>query len=95
MDTTDHVDLLDESGLRLALRFGGVELFSLHHRFAAERGGTQYDSTMLVGAPGGLGRLVNPILSRRVFGAAHGRAWLKHNVEEVGMLDHLVPLLHP
>ena len=91
--TRDHVDLLDESGLRLSGRVAGVEFFSLHHRFTREDDGTQYDSTMLVGVPGRFGRLVNPLLRRRVFGERHAQAWLKHNVEEVGLLEHLLPRL--
>ena len=37
--TRDHVDLLDETGLRLSARFAGVEVFSLHHRFTREGDG--------------------------------------------------------
>ena len=92
--TRDHVDLLDETGLRLSARAAGLEFFSLHHRFTEEGSGTQYDSTMIVGLPGTLGRLVNPLVSRRVFNERHGQAWLKHNIEEVGLLDHLVPRLY-
>ena len=93
IDTRDHVDLLDTSGLRLSARCAGVEFFSLHHRFTRERGGTQYDSTMVVGAPGRLGRVINPLINRRVFGERHAQAWLKHNIEEVGLLETLLPRL--
>ncbi len=92
--TRDHVDLLDETGLRLSARAVGLEFFSLHHRFTPEGDGTQYDSTMIVGVPGRLGRLVNPLFASRVFNERHGQAWLKHNIEEVGLLDHLVPPLY-
>lgn len=92
--TRDHVDLLDETGLRLSARFAGVEVFSLHHRFTREGEGTQYDSTLLFGVPGRPGRLLNPLLNRRLFGERHARAWLKHNVEEVGLLEHLLPGLY-
>jgi hypothetical protein len=92
--TRDHVDLLDETGLRLSPRAAGLEVLSLHHRFTRESDGTQYDSTMTVGVPGALGRLVNPVMTRRVFSERHGQAWLRHNIEEVGLLDHLVPRLY-
>ena len=91
--TRDHVDLLDETGVRLSTRFAGVEVFSLHHRFTREGDGTQYDSTMVVGIAGRLGQIVNPVLQRRFFGERHARAWLNHNVEEVGLLEHLLPRL--
>jgi hypothetical protein len=92
--THDHVDLLDETGLRLSARVAGIEVFALHHRFTREPDGVQYDSTMLVGVAGRLGRVINPPLNRRFFGERHARAWLKHNVEEVGMLEHLLPPLY-
>jgi hypothetical protein len=92
--TRDHVDLVDETGLRLSARVAAVELFALHHRFTGEGDGAQYDSTLLIGVAGRLGRLINPVLQRRVFTERHAQAWLKHNVEEVGMLEHLLPLLY-
>jgi hypothetical protein len=91
--TRDHVDLLDSAGLRLSARFAGVELFALHHRFTPNDDGTQYDSTLLIGVAGRLGARVNPALQRR-FGERHANAWLKHNVEEVGLLEHMLPPLH-
>jgi hypothetical protein len=92
--TRDHVDLIDETGLRLSARVAAVELFALHHRFTSEPDGAQYDSMLMFGVAGRLGRLVNPVLQRRVFTEHHAQAWLKHNVEEVGMLEHLLPLLY-
>lgn len=92
--TVDRVDLLDESGLRLSTRFGGIEVFSLHHRFTGDGDATQYDSTMLVGVPGRFGTALNPVLQRLVFGKRHGHAWIRHNVEEVGLLEHLLPRLY-
>jgi len=92
--TRDHVDLLDETGLRLSARFAGVEVFSLHHRFTREGDGTQYDSTMVLGIAGRLGRVLNPILNYRFFGERHARAWLLHNVEEVGLFEQMLPPLY-
>jgi hypothetical protein len=92
--TRDHVDLLDETGLRLSARFAGVEVFSLHHRFTREGDATQYDSTLVLGIAGRLGRVLNPILNYRFFGERHGRAWLLHNVEEVGLFEQMLPPLY-
>ena len=93
VETRDHVEVLDTSGLRLSSRIAGIEMFVLHHRFTREEEGTQYDSTMVFGAAGTIGRVVNPLLNRFVFGERHARAWLKHNVEEVGLLEELLPRL--
>jgi hypothetical protein len=38
--------------------------------------------------------VVNPLIRRRVFTEAMGRAWLKHNVEEVGNLEYILPALY-
>lgn len=94
VETRDHVELLDESGLRLSSRLAGIEVFVLHHRFTREGDGTQYDSTMVFGMAGRIGRLVNPLLNRLVFDARHGAAWLRHNVEEVGLFEQLLPRLY-
>lgn len=52
---------------------------------------TLYCSTLSVGiGVPVLCRLVNPIIHRLLFPEAMGRAWLQHNVEEVGLLGHIV-----
>jgi hypothetical protein len=33
-------------------------------------------------------------VQRFFFDAAHGLAWLRHNVEEVGLLEHFLPALY-
>ena len=95
VETRDHVDVLDESGLRLSSRIAGIEIFVLHHRLTREGDGTQYDSTMVFGAAGSIGRALNPLLNRRIFDDRHGHAWIRHNIEEVGLLEHLLPRLYP
>lgn len=94
IESREQVDLLDATGLRLSTRFAGIEVFSLHHRFTEEPDGTGYDSTMLVGVAGRPGRVINPIINRRLFGKRHARAWIKHNIEEVGLLEQIVPALY-
>lgn len=34
-------------------------------------------------------------LNRRVFDEQHGHAWIKHNIEEVGLFEALLPRLYP
>jgi hypothetical protein len=93
VETRDHVEVLDTSGLRQSARLAGIEMFVLHHRFTREQGATQYDSTMVFGMAGALGRLVNPVLNRCLFDEQHGHAWIKHNIEEVGLFEELLPRL--
>lgn len=97
VDIVDTVIRLDASGITLVNRdMAGIEVTRLKHDFVAAEGGTLYRSTLTVGiAIPVFGKLVNPIIHRAVFSEEMGRAWLRHNVEEVGLLEHIVPLLYP
>ncbi|HEU5100935.1 MAG TPA: hypothetical protein VFU22_18035 [Roseiflexaceae bacterium] len=106
----DRVVKLDETGILLSteqagLTLGpfqspliplGVEVATLQHDFIAASGGTRYQSRMLVGRDTLFGRL---FLNRRllpwlVMSDDMGRAWLQHNIEEVGNFEHFLPALY-
>jgi hypothetical protein len=95
VDIVDTVIKLDATGITLVNRdIAGIEITRLNHEFIPAAGGTLYRSTLIVGI--GLPLLchvVNPLIRRFVFSEAMGRAWLRHNVEEVGLLEHIVPAL--
>lgn len=94
IDVTEEVLRLDQTGISLVNSAAGIELSRLSHDFIAVAGGTNYVSCLTVGVrPRPLGRVINPLVRRFVFTEAMGRAWLRHNVEEVGLLEHLLPLL--
>ena len=38
--------------------------------------------------------LFNTVIRPRIFSSEMGTAWLTHNVEEVGMFEHILPPLH-
>lgn len=97
IDIIDEVIRLDESGITLVNRdIGGIEITRLNHDFVAADGGTLYRSTLRIGiGVQVLCRVVNPMIHRFLFPAAMGRAWLRHNIEEVGLLEHLIPRLYP
>lgn len=85
----------DESGITLSVRKFGTEVLRLEHTFTAVRGGTLYQSTMRVGTTAAPARfLLNRWVLPRLFSEATGRAWLKHNVEEVGNLEVFLPELY-
>lgn len=95
VDSTEWVEKLDESGIALVKRIGGREVFRLEHRFGSTSQGASYRSRMVVGVASGLMRgLVNGWVRPRLFSDAMGAAWLTHNVEEVGLLEALVPPLY-
>lgn len=95
LDIVDTVIRLDTSGITLVNRdIAGIEVTRLNHDFSVAEGGTIYRSTLTVGVGLPLlGRLINPLIHRLVFPEAMGRAWLRHNVEEVGLFEHIVPAL--
>lgn len=37
---------------------------------------------------------VSPLIQRFVFDQAQGLAWLRHNIEEVGLFEHFLPDLY-
>lgn len=96
IDIVDEVVRLDASGITLVGRSFGVEISRLSHDFFAAEGGTHYRSTLTIGVGFPvIGPLVNSIIRRTIFPEAMGRGWLRHNVEEVGLLEHIVPSIYP
>jgi hypothetical protein len=95
VDSIEYVERLDESGISLVKRLAGVEVFRLEHSFSEAQGGTSYRSRMVIGAtPRCLSYVVNRCLRPWVFSDAMATAWLTHNIEEVGMLEHILPGLY-
>lgn len=72
----------------------GLPVARMDYAFSAVRGGTRYVNSMTIGLAGGrLARAFNEHIRPRIFPDAQGRAWLLHNVEEVGNLEHFVPAI--
>lgn len=94
IDTIDRVEKLDLTGIRLVLRKAGVQFFQLEHTWSRGDGCTHYTSVMDVGARSTLALPVNAYLRSRVFGPGMDAAWIRHNVEEVGLFEHLLPPLY-
>ena len=95
IDIIDTVTRLDATGFTGVTYSLGQPVSHLNHDFAAVDGGTQYVSTLTIGSSLPLlGRLLNKVIHRAIFTEAMGRAWLKHNVEEVGLLEHIIPRIH-
>lgn len=94
VDVVDRVEKLDETGIRLVQRVAGVIVFSLEHTWSAGAEGAHYVSVLDVGARSAFMTPVNRLLGRR-FPDDMVRAWVKHNIEEVGQLEFLLPQLLP
>ena len=95
VDSTEYVEKLDDEGISLVRRMAGVEVFRLEHRFGQAPQGASYRSRMCLGVASGASRwLFNRLVRPQVFSDAMGTAWLTHNVEEVSMLENILPSLH-
>ncbi len=93
IDSVDTVEKLDLTGIRLALRVAGVLVFQLEHTWSPGRGRTHYTSVFDLGARALALRPVNAYLRARVFRRPMQDAWIRHNIEEVGLLEHILPPL--
>jgi hypothetical protein len=92
IDEIARVEKLDETGIRLVKRLAGVPVFALEHTWSAGSDGAHYVTVMDLGVRAPLLAAVNRIVCRR-FPQEKVHAWIKHNIEEVGQLEYLLPQL--
>jgi hypothetical protein len=84
---------MDEAGLHLVIRRAFLTIADLRHTFKQTPEGTLYRSRLVVGSTlPGIGKLVNSVARKRA--SETGRAWLRHNVEEVGNFQFFLPKLY-
>jgi len=96
VDVLTDVIRLDEGGFAHRPRVHGVSgLVAMDYSFERVAGGTRYRNSMTIGAalPRPM-RALNATVRAFAFDEAHGRAWLLHNVEEVGNFEHFLPALY-
>jgi hypothetical protein len=89
IDEVARVEKLDDTGIRLVKRLAGAIVFQLEHTWSAGRDGAHYVTVMDLGARSPLLTPVNRHL-RHHFSPAKARAWVRHNIEEVGQLEYLL-----
>lgn len=95
VQTVTTIEKLDEEGFIHNPQVHGIAgLVRMEYRFTAVTGGTLYENRLLVGADRGRHRLLSALVQRYGFDLAHGYAWLRHNIEEVGMFEHFLPKLY-
>jgi hypothetical protein len=92
IDEVARVEKLDETGIRLVKRMAGVPVFQLEHTWSAGVDGAHYVTVMDLGVRSVLLSVVNKVVRQR-FPEDKMRAWVKHNIEEVGQLEYLLPQL--
>jgi hypothetical protein len=94
IDVHTEIVKLDEEGFAHRPRFHGLRLARMDYEFQVTDGGTCYRNSLTVGATGAAGRVLNPLIRKLLFTEARGRAWVKHNIEEVGNFEAFLPQLY-
>jgi hypothetical protein len=95
VDVVTTIEKLDETGFVHALRVLGLEMARLEYTFTPVRDGTIYENSITWGPDNPLLRpFFNALVRPRVFPDDMARAWLKHNVEEVGNFEFFLPGLY-
>ena len=94
VDVHTEITKLDEQGFAHRPRLRGFQLARMDHEFKAVESGTLYSNSLTVGTERFLGSIVNPLIRALAFDEARGRAWIKHNIEEVGNFEAFLPQLH-
>lgn len=92
IDVLETVRALGPEGITLEGRIAGLRVSRLSHRFTALDGATGYESCLEVGFTlPVLGPILNRHIVARRFPTEMGRAWIAHNIEEVGQFEQFLP----
>jgi hypothetical protein len=93
IDIKAHVEFLDETGFAHFEKMCGVRVARVDYTFTDTGEGTLYENALTVGLAGDgvFSRWFNRTLVPRVFPEEKGRAWLVHNIEEVGNFEFFLP----
>jgi hypothetical protein len=95
VDTITDIEKLDEEGYIHNPRLHGAPgLVRMEYTWKRVPTGTLYENRLLVGGVRGWRRWITPLIRRYGFDHAHGLAWLRHNIEEVGQFEHFLPALY-
>lgn len=95
VDTVTHIERLDEGGYIHNPEFHGHTGFArMEYTFERVPAGTRYENCLILGAASPWLRPVNSLVARFAFTPEQGAAWLRHNVEEVGMFENFLPALY-
>ena len=93
-DMYTEITRLDEQGFVHEPKRFGRRIARMEYAFTAVASGTRYHNSLTAGAQGFFAPLINPLVRMFVFDEAHARAWIKHNIEEVGNFESFLPQLY-
>lgn len=90
-----RVTRLDATGMTVVPEVAGLRFGEIEHLFDATPTGTQYRVVSTIGVEWPLvGGMVNWAIRRAMYPDAMLQQWERHQIEEVGMLQHFLPALY-
>lgn len=90
-----RVTRLDATGMTVVPEVAGLRFGSIDHLFEATPTGTQYRVVSTIGVEWPLvGGMVNWAIRRAMYPEAMLQHWERHQIEEVGMLQHFLAALY-
>lgn len=86
---------LSATGMTVVPEVAGMRFGEIQHRFEATATGTQYRVVSVIGVEWPLvGGVMNGLIRRAMYPEAMLKEWERHQIEEVGMLQHFLPTLY-
>ena len=83
---------MDMTGINLIAHKGPIQFGNLRHTFTETPEGTLYQSRLVLGSTIPVfGKILTAIVKKRIFTPEMGRAWFKHNIEDVGNFEFFLP----
>lgn len=95
VDVFTEIEKLDEEGfIHNPIVHGIRGVARMEYSFRAVPGGTLYENCLILGARHPVWRVLRPLVRRVAVPPGKGETWLRHNIEEVGMLEKFLPDLY-
>lgn len=89
-----EIKKLDETGYIHHPSMHGLKIAQMDYEFAEVDDGTIYKNSLTIGFKGFLGKIFNPLIKKFIFDDERGKAWIRHNIEEVGNFEFFLPKLY-
>lgn len=93
VDALSDIVRLDEQGFGHRPQWHGLKAAAMDYTFEATPGGTRYVNSLTIGFASPWARPFNALIRRFVFDTDRARAWIRHNIEEVGQFERFLPAL--
>lgn len=93
VDALSNIVRLDEQGFGHRPQWHGLQVAAMDYSFEAVPGGTRYVNSLTTGFPSAWARPFNGLIRRFVFDTVRAKAWIRHNIEEVGQFESFLPAL--